>query len=336
MIPFFVFFCPQENLPKSKQKTMSKHSKNPSTRPYLSSHERSLLATSSGQLSVRLNAFSHLPFSFCSLCASEAIRPVTCSLGHLFCKSCVVDRLDRLGQERKAKQKIYEEQMEKERKKSEEEREMREREKRERFVEFEVHGNGIGNEVGNEVWGSGSGVLVVSNRVGRDAVDLVVDGRKVEDEKVKEVKDKHMPSFWLPEKAPDNVESKVEKPDECNFCSEAKHVLRLKHLVPVIWTMVQDMEGRDARGVTMANDNRFMCPACSKSFNNASKISHLRRCGHAVCSTCADAFVKKDLACMVCGKQTSLNDVVQMQVGGSGFSGGSKKLITSIDTPAFR
>jgi nitric oxide synthase-interacting protein len=115
------------------------------------------------------------------------------------------------------------------------------------------------------------------------------DGSLASADEVKEAKDKHLPCFWIPSLAPTLSESKLAKPDEHTYCPESRHILRVKQLQPVHWTLIESMsEELDPRGVRKGNQSRFMCPSCRKTLNNSTRMVHLRNCGHVVCLTCSE------------------------------------------------
>lgn len=96
------------------------------------------------------------------------------------------------------------------------------------------------------------------------------------------------------------------------------------------------MDSKDSRGIGSRVDSRFMCPSCSKSITNATKLMHLRTCGHILCSTCVNGLVVKDGACTVCSTMTPMSEIVKMESGGSGFSGSAISVMTKVETPAFQ
>ena len=49
----------------------------------------------------------------------------------------------------------------------------------------------------------------------------------------------------------------------------------------------------------------------------------MRSCGHVICNTCVDMFVKKTKRCYVCEAKTKSKDIVDMSPEGTGFASGS-------------
>ena len=93
---------------------------------------------------------------------------------------------------------------------------------------------------------------------------------------------------------------------------------------------------KDTRGIKSKQDGRFMCPLCTKSFVNGGSFCHIRSCGHVLCSLCIKSFVIPEKRCNECGTITTPDEIVQIDSGGSGFSGGLGSIIAKVETPAFR
>lgn len=99
--------------------------------------------------------------------------------------------------------------------------------------------------------------------------------------------------------------------------------------------------------------NKNVCPACLKSLTNVSKLSSMclkhsvllncltlclvmRGCGHVICNTCIDMFVKKAKKCYVCEKKIKSKDIVDMTPEGTGFASSSSKVVAEKYTLAFQ
>lgn len=62
----------------------------------------------------------------------------------------------------------------------------------------------------------------------------------------------------------------------------------------------------------------------------------MRNCGHVICNTCVDMFVKKSKRCYVCEKKTKSKDIVDMSAEGTGFASGSSIAMASKWDVAFQ
>lgn len=110
----------------------------------------------------------------------------------------------------------------------------------------------------------------------------------------------------------------------------------------------------DVKFQNEGNDkDKNVCPACLKSLTNTSKLSSvytlyffifvsnafylvMRTCGHVICNTCVDMFVKKSKKCYVCEKKVKSKDIVDMTPEGTGFASSSTKAVAEKYTLAFQ
>lgn len=81
------------------------------------------------------------------------------------------------------------------------------------------------------------------------------DGASVSN--MKNGKDKVLPSFWIPSKTPEAKEISLRKPDKTIYCPISGNPLKVKDLIPVKFTQVQDPDDKRSLIVKQA---RYMCP----------------------------------------------------------------------------
>lgn len=74
---------------------------------------------------------------------------------------------------------------------------------------------------------------------------------------MKNGKDKVLPSFWIPSKTPGAKEVSLQKPDKTIYCPVSGKPLKVKDLIPIKFTKVQDPDDKRSLIVKQA---RFMCP----------------------------------------------------------------------------
>ena len=69
-------------------------------------------------------------------------------------------------------------------------------------------------------------------------------------------KARKLPSFWIPSLTPAAKKSTIKKPDKTIFCPMSGKPLRVKDLIPVVFTPVSDP---DDKAALISKRNRFMC-----------------------------------------------------------------------------
>jgi nitric oxide synthase-interacting protein len=100
---------------------------------------------------------------------------------------------------------------------------------------------------------------------------------------------KHLPSFWSPSQTPSGAIVTIpDKPPKlsplCPSSSEsAPHNLTLKTLTPIKFSEEKDSK----TGATGRS-----CPACRKALTNISKGVLAIPCGHVLCKSCVDKFMR--------------------------------------------
>lgn len=253
------------------------HSKRNTSLAFFTSHERSLLKSTWGSQATRLSRDSFLPFASCKLCLLPARDPVACNSvekADIFCRECALN--DLMAQRKDIKRLEREVEVEKGEVEDEEVRKRDEVAKRE-LEEFERVSMGLGAKVGGvkrkaeEMHGKGE----ARRKVGGG------EGEKTE------------ASFWVP--GVDVLASNGHKADAkplklkplCPASTPStKHDFSMKGLTAINFT---EQEG------TKGDEKIRLCPSCKKALGNTSKAMLAKPCGHVICGTCYDTFVKPDL-----------------------------------------
>ncbi|PVU85728.1 hypothetical protein BB559_006845 [Furculomyces boomerangus] len=122
--------------------------------------------------------------------------------------------------------------------------------------------------------------------------------------------DKKLASFWVPSMSTE-AEKKVKKPEkELPQCLESTpHPIKIKNLVPV--------------NFSHSKNNEKICPSCTKTFQNGSKIKVMKKCGHCICDSCWQKFVEYEKKCFTCSEAVKgENGAILLQSEGTGYSGG--------------
>ncbi|CAG8457413.1 10311_t:CDS:2 [Paraglomus occultum] len=174
--------------------------------------------------------------------------------------------------------------------------------------------------------------------------------KRLEEEKAEAAKPK-LPNFWLPSLTPSADPDEVQTIKLRTVCtaSDPEHPISIKALITTKWTEVED-----------ANSKSFVCPSCRRTLTNTIKISReyililagnsdfelvidavispavMKPCGHVICSSCVDKFVKKSKKCFVCDVKCKDKDVIDMSGEGTGFASGGGKVVARKFDVAFQ
>ncbi|KAI2612483.1 ENOS interacting protein [Hypoxylon fragiforme] len=349
------------------------HSKRNTSRAVFTSHERDLARRAWSSTSARLSRESYLPFSSCGLCLEIAQDPVSCVHGDVFCRECALSNI--LAQKKEIKR--LDRLREQESREADEERTRLEAEERERAVrEFEMTQIGLDAKPRNNNTTNNNAAAGGRLTESRDtpvaaaaAVEEAVNGARKrkfemdEEELARIAKDDRakarkalddekaakptLPSFWTPSVTPSSntkdvlheVAKKTKSTPICPASKEDKpHAYSLHTLVTVNFT--EEEAGDDAgkgRSTNGKKERIRVCPSCKKGLNNASKAMLAKPCGHVLCRSCIDKFMRPSrqqhhhdphasageaerVRCYVCEA-----DLTEKSGGGDGGQKGKKK-----------
>lgn len=95
-------------------------------------------------------------------------------------------------------------------------------------------------------------------------------------------------SFWVPGVESNGHSAKRAKPEKLSpLCPAStpttKHNYSLKSLVTVVFTEDQDSKTRETIRI---------CPSCKKMLSNSSRATLAKPCGHVLCGSCVDQFMR--------------------------------------------
>ncbi|KAJ1337462.1 nitric oxide synthase-interacting protein [Microdochium nivale] len=304
------------------------HSKRNTSRAVFTSHERDLAKKAWGTNSARLTRESFLGFDACRLCLEAARDPVSCAHGDIFCRECALSNILAQKKEIRRIAKLREA----EDRDGQDQRDRQDAEDRERAVrEFELTQNGLGaNRTGtarrNLEWrgtplgiqdtpaakdeNGGSTLLKITSASASEAQhrpgkrkfeldeqellriaqeDRTKARRAIEDEKSAKTV---LPSFWTPSITPtsntkDALHTIAKRAKTVPMCPAAAdddpHPYSLHGLVTLDFSdEVDDKTRLPVR----------TCPACKKALTNASRPVLATPCGHVLCRSCVDQFVR--------------------------------------------
>ncbi|KAI3337632.1 ENOS interacting protein [Xylariaceae sp. AK1471] len=314
------------------------HSKHNTSRAVFTSYERELARKAWTSTSARLNRESFLDFSACRLCLETAIDPVSCTHGDIFCRECALSNILAQKKEIKRLEKLREQ----------EERDAQERqaqldaEAHERAIrQFEMTQNGLdvrsrssshkptptptpndATGVESDRRGGKRKFEMDDDELQRIAADDRAKARRaIDDEKAAKPT---LPSFWVPAVTPSSntrdalheVVKKTKANPICPASAEDKpHTYSLHTLVGVHFTEDEDKQSRKTVRI---------CPSCKKALGNSSKAMLSKPCGHVLCGSCVEKFMRPnkhdphaaqpdELRCYVC--DTNLTDHEEKQKG---------------------
>lgn len=138
-----------------------------------------------------------------------------------------------------------------------------------------------------------------------------------------EDKNKQLPSFWIPSLTPEAKSTLVKKPDKTVYCPMSGRPLKMKDLVPVKFTLVDDKVDR----VGLINrQDRYVCAVTRDMLGNSVPCAVLRPSGAVVTLECVEKLIKKDMTDPISGDKMTEKDIIVVQRGGTGFSGSGVQL----------
>ncbi|CAI9611357.1 unnamed protein product [Staurois parvus] len=138
-----------------------------------------------------------------------------------------------------------------------------------------------------------------------------------------EDKNKQLPSFWIPSLTPEAKSTLVKKPDKNVYCPMSGKPLKMKDLITVKFTKVD--EKVDRVGLINRQD-RYVCAVTRDMLGNSVPCAVLRPSGVVVTLECVEKLIKKDMTDPVSGEKLMEKDIIVLQRGGTGFSGSGVQL----------
>ncbi|KAH3759782.1 E3 ubiquitin-protein ligase CSU1 [Pelomyxa schiedti] len=335
---------------------MSRHAKNNTASAVFTHYEKSRLQY--GTRKAVLARESIKGWDQCTLCLSDAVHPMCCPEGHLFCQECILEYLLKQKKDLAKASKIWEEQQ---RQKAEEEERKKEEAHRKTVEEFDKR------EAGLLVTPSASSTTSTSTSTSTSSSTTTTSASPDTPKPNPVAPNDRLTCFWVPQAAPTAGPAQAAKPPAAPDCPAAKHPLRLKQLISIVF---DEKEDTAAKSPTHTSKPEKRCPVCLKTLNNASQSAVLRSCGHAYCHSCLTKLVSTDEAtstststtsstttptsttptktrsekmigskggrCFVCSAPFKDSHVIKLQTGGTGFSGHGDKLLAEKYTPAAR
>ncbi|XP_065065637.1 nitric oxide synthase-interacting protein-like [Rhopilema esculentum] len=286
---------------------MTRHGKNCTASAVYSYHEKKKDTKSSGygSQSDRLSKDSVKDFDCCGLTLQPCREPVITSEGFLYDKEAILEYIVHQKQEYSRKLREYEKQKKKSTEREREEVQSVKKKDVEKFLTAE-----------SVILTKKSSAFSKSQEKGSGSTSGASGDKKANDQGNK------LPSFWIPSLTPQAAKEETKKPDSKVYCPMSGKPLKLKELYPVKFTPVVNDDSKP----TIAKDARYMCPVTHDLLGNSVPCAVLKPTGDVVTMECVENIIKKDWLCPLTGKPLKETDIIEMNRGGTGFSGSGNEL----------
>lgn len=271
---------------------MTRHSKNNTAGTVYTYHERQrdTKASGYGSKSARFGKDSIKDFDCCCLTLQPCRNPVVTPDGFLYDKESILEYIIQQKKQIARRMKEYEKQMNKS---NEELKELAK-------AELETKKQKLISHV-------------------EAPSDISVAGSSKDDSinNMKNGKNKVLPSFWVPAMTPAAAPTKIEKPEEKVKCPMSEKPIKLKDLIDVKFTPIND---RDSKTALISKQARYVCAVTNDVLGNSIPCAVLRTSGSVVTMECIEKLIKKDMLDPINGKKMTEKDIIPLQRGSSGYS----------------
>ena len=134
--------------------------------------------------------------------------------------------------------------------------------------------------------------------------------------------DKNLQSFWVPSLTPEAKPTLLKKPDTKTYCPMSSKPLKIKDLITVKLTPIDDGDDRPM----VAKSERYKCAVTHDALGNSVPCAVLKNTGNVVTMDCIEKLIKKDMLCPFTGSKLKESDIIPLQRGGTGFAGAGTQL----------
>ena len=272
---------------------MTRHSKNCTAGTVYTYHERhrDTKASGYGSKSARFGKDSIKDFDCCCLTLQPCRNPVVTPEGFLFDKESVLEYIIQQKRQIARKLKEFDKQLNR----------VKDEQKELAQAELETKKQKLISHV-------------------KAPSDKMVAGSSKDDTSIcnmKNGKNTELPSFWIPAMTPDATPTKVEKPDEKVRCPMSNRPIKLKDLIDVKFTPIND---RDSKTALISKQARYVCAVTNDVLGNSVPCAVLKTSGSVVTIECVEKLIKKDMLDPINGKKMTDKDIIPLQRGSSGYS----------------
>ncbi|PIK47838.1 putative nitric oxide synthase-interacting protein [Apostichopus japonicus] len=127
---------------------------------------------------------------------------------------------------------------------------------------------------------------------------------------------KELPSFWIPSHTPQAKASLVKKPDKTVYCPMSDKPLKMKHLLPVEFTLADEEDnGKNLAGKQV----RYKCAVTHDILTNSIRCAVIKTSGKVVTMDCVEKLIRKDMKDPFTGESLKESDIIPIK-GGTGFA----------------
>ncbi|KAJ1131918.1 hypothetical protein NDU88_010248 [Pleurodeles waltl] len=291
---------------------MTRHGKNCTAGAVYTYHEKKkdTAASGYGTQTVRLSKDAVKDFDCCCLSLQPCKDPVVTPDGYIFEKEAILEYILHQKKEIARQMKAYEKQKNKKKAEVQELQKAAKESKVKVFLEKETS---IISKPLNPFMGGTQ--PSTSNQPSR------------------EDRDKELPSFWIPSLTPEAKAAILKKPDKTVYCPMSGKPLKMKDLIPVKFTPVD--ETLDRVGLINRQD-RYICAVTRDMLGNSVPCAVLRPSGAVVTLECVEKLIKKDMQDPINGESLSEKDIIVIQRGGTGFAGSGVALEAKESRPVMQ
>ncbi|KAK7099119.1 nitric oxide synthase-interacting protein-like [Littorina saxatilis] len=291
---------------------MTRHARNCTAGTVYTYHERKKDTKMSGYgtQKLRVGKDSVKDFDCCCLTLQPCKNPVVTPQGYLFDKEAILEYI--LHQKREIARKLKE--FEKQKHKVEDEmKELAAAEQRTRtsnFVQQETNPINSKHEADKTAASTSAGPSL-NNMAGTES--------------------KNLPSFWIPSLTPAAAPTQVKKPDEKVRCPMTGQVLKMKDLIDVKFTPIND---RDTKTSLISKTARYVCAVTNDVLGNSVPAAVLKTSGKVVTIECLEKIIKKDMVDPTNNKKLTEKDIIHLNRGATGFASTGAKMTVAKAGPS--
>lgn len=269
---------------------MTRHARNCTAGAVYTYHEKQKDAQQSGYgtNSRRINKDSIKSFDCCSLTLQPCRNPVITKDGFLFDKEAILQYIITKKNEYSRKMKEFEKQKKLEEAEESEVSALEEQKKLARFIATERN------------------ITTDNDQAGSSSISNMAHGLQ-----------KNLPSFWVPSQSPAAKITKLAKPDSTILCPVSMKPLRVKDLIEVKFTLVNDPDDKKS---LIVKENRYMCPVTRDILSNSVPAAVIRTTGDVITMECVEKIIKKDWLHPLTGDKLREKDIIVMERGGTGYA----------------
>ncbi|XP_053545943.1 nitric oxide synthase-interacting protein [Bombina bombina] len=297
---------------------MTRHGKNCTAGAVYTYYEKrkDTAASGYGTQTVRLSKDAVKDFDCCCLSLQPCKDPVVTSDGYIYEREAILEYILHHKKEIARQMKAYEKQ------KNEKKSEMDELNKAAKESQMKVF---LDKEM--------SIISKPLNPFTQKPEGDAADAEPSSSQQSSEDKNKQLPSFWIPSLTPEAKNSLVKKPDKTVYCPMSGRPLKMKDLVTIKFTPVDDKVDR----VGLINrQDRYVCAVTRDMLGNSVPCAVLRPSGAVVTLECVEKLIKKDMTDPITGDKLKEKDIIVLQRGGTGFSGSGVQLQAKESRPVMQ